>query len=123
MIFRSTLLLPFALLVGASSFAVRADEAAPICTDRPTKANGTCTVPDGSWQLETDIGNFTRDARTGSSTDTLYYINPYLKYGIGAHTDIEVNWAPSIRLRTRAGGESHTGHGAGDLYLRLKTSL
>jgi len=123
MMFRFTLLFPVAMLLGVTSFAAHADDASPICTDRPTKANGTCTVPKGSWQLETDIGNDTHDARPGSTTDTLYYINPYLKYGLGAHTDIEVSWAPSIRLRTKSGGISKTDHGSGDLYLRLKTAL
>jgi len=121
--FRSILLLPLALTFSLPAFTARADDAPPICTDRPTKANATCTVPEGMWQLETDVGNFTHDAHDGSSTDTLYFINPYLKYGIGSHTDIEVNWAPDIRVRTRADGEHQTVNGAGDLYVRVKTSL
>src|SRR6201985_3588266 len=109
--FRSILLLPLALTFSLPAFTVRADDAPPICTDRPTKANATCTVPEGMWQLETDVGNFTHDAHDGSSTDTLYFVNPYLKYGIGSHTDIEVNWAPDIRVRTRADGEHPPVHG------------
>ena len=122
MTFRSTLALPVLLLAVSTSIA-RADDAPPICTDRPTKANATCTVPEGTWQLETDIGNATHDAHGGDSTDTLYFLNPYLKYGIGAHTDIEVNWSPAIRVRTKEDGERQTTNGAGDLYVRLKTAL
>jgi hypothetical protein len=117
---RSILLLPLATLAAASTFIARADDTPPICTDRPTKANATCTVPEGMWQLETDIGNLTHDAHVGRSTDTLYVVNPYLKYGISAHTDIEVNWAPSVRVRATSDGERTTTQGAGDLYLRLK---
>jgi hypothetical protein len=120
---RSILLLPFALALSLPAFAARADDASPICTDRPTKANATCTVPEGMWQVETDVGNYTRDAHEGSSTETLYFINPYLKYGIGSRTDIEVNWAPDIRVRTLGNGEHHTESGAGDLYVRVKTNL
>jgi hypothetical protein len=122
MIFRS-MLLPVALLAALPVFAAHADEASPICTDRPTKANAPCVVPEGTWQLETDVGNATHDAHPGSSTDTLYFVNPYLKYGIGAHTDIEVNWAPAVSIRTKADGDRHTTRGSGDIYVRVKTGL
>ncbi|UPG90513.1 transporter [Luteibacter aegosomaticola] len=122
MTFRS-ILLPVALLAAVSTFAARADDVPSICTDRPTKANATCTVPEGAWQFETDLGNGTRDAHPGSRTDTLYYVNPYLKYGIGAHTDIEVNWAPALRVRSKVDSERHTERGSGDTYLRIKTAL
>jgi Putative MetA-pathway of phenol degradation len=122
MTFRS-MLLPVALLAALPAFSVRADDAPPICTDRPTKANATCTVTEGMWQLETDVGNDTHDAHPGGSTDTLYFVNPYLKYGLGSHTDIEVNWAPAIRVVTKAGGDRQTTHGSGDIYVRVKTGL
>ncbi|HEY4091376.1 MAG TPA: transporter [Luteibacter sp.] len=122
MTFRS-ILLSATFLAAVSSFTAHADDAPPICTDRPTKANATCTVPEGAWQLETDMGNATHDAHPGSSSDTLYYINPYLKYGIGTHTDIEVNWAPALRVRTKVDGERHTVHGSSDTYIRVKTAL
>lgn len=120
---RFILLLPLALAISLPAFSARADDASPICTDRPTKANATCTVPEGMWQLETDVGNYTRDAHEGGSTETLYFLNPYLKYGIGSRTDIEVNWAPDIRVRTNANGEHYTANGAGDLNIRVKTNL
>jgi hypothetical protein len=120
---RSILVLSAFLLAAAPFMVACADDAPPICTDRPTKSNSPCTVPEGMWQLETDIGNFTDDAHPGESTDTLYFVNPYLKYGIDAHTDIEVNWAPSIRVRTTIDGKRHVQSGAGDLYVRLKSNL
>jgi len=109
-------------LIPLSSIAW-ADDVAAICTDRPTKANVPCTVPWGMWQLETDVGNWTHDAHGGASTDSLYFVNPYLKYGISAHADIEINWAPAVRVRTRSDGENRTFRGMGDIYLRLKDSL
>lgn len=123
MTLRSILLLPLALSIALPTFIARADDVSPICTDRPTKANATCTVPEGMWQLETDVGNYTRDAHGGGSAETLYFVNPTLKYGIGSHTDIEVNWAPDIRVRTNDDGRHHTTSAAGDLYVRLKTNL
>ncbi|MCF5964211.1 transporter, partial [Xanthomonas perforans] len=82
---RKTLL---AVIVTAalSSLAVQAQAQdatdAALCTDRPTKANATCTVPAGEWQLETDIGNYTRDSQPGTRTETAYFTNPTLKYGV-----------------------------------------
>jgi hypothetical protein len=123
MFLRSILVVLASLLAATPFIAARADDAPPICTDRPTKSNSPCTVPEGMWQLETDIGNFTHDAHGGDSTDTLYFVNPYLRYGIGTHTDIEVNWAPSILERTTIDGKRHTKNGIGDLYVRLKSNL
>jgi len=117
------MLLPVAFLAALPAFATRAEDVAPICTDRPTKANAPCAVPEGTWQLETDVGNATHDAHPGSSTDTLYLVNPYLKYGIGAHTDIEVNWAPAVRVLTKADSDRRTTRGPGDVYVRVKTAV
>jgi hypothetical protein len=97
--------------------------AAPICTDRPTKANVVCTVPAGALQLETDTINWTRFTGGGSTSDTILYTNPTLKYGLGANTDFEVNIAPYETVRTHGGGDSDTLRGVGDLYFRVKQRL
>jgi hypothetical protein len=120
---RSILILSVFLFAVAPAFVARADDTSPICTDRPTKSNLPCTVPEGMWQLESDIGNFTRDTQGGSTIDTLYIVNPYLKYGLSANTDIEVNWAPDVLQRTTTDGKHHTTNGVGDLYVRVKTNL
>jgi hypothetical protein len=96
---------------------------APICTDRPTKGNVACTVPSGAFQLETDAINWTRLEAGGTRTDTILYTNPTLKYGLGSHTDIEVNIAPYETVRRGAGGDSDRIGGVGDLYVRLKQRL
>jgi hypothetical protein len=122
---KKSLFLFAAALLGQSPLVAHSQSAdtTPICTDRPTKANATCTVPQGSWQLETDVGNSTHDRQGGVSTDTLYYLNPYFKYGLNDRQDIEINWAPAIHVRTREGGQTRSVSGAGDVYLRLKSQL
>ena len=96
---------------------------APICTDRPTKANVVCTVPAGSFQLETDVVNWTRNHDAGVTSDMILYTNPYLKYGLGSRTDIEFNIAPYETVRTGSSGMHDTVGGVGDLYVRLKQQL
>lgn len=123
MIFRSLLLALVGVQLIPFPSIAWADDVPAICTDRPTKANVPCTVPSGMFQLETDIGNWTHDAHDGGSTDTLYFVNPYLKYGISGRADIEINWAPAVLVHTRSDGEDRTFHGMGDIYLRFKDSL
>ena len=91
-----------------------------ICFERPTKSNAPCVMPAGTLQLETDVGNWTVSSDAGVRTDTVQYLNPTLKYGIGGYTDVEANVAPYVDVRTRDGsGVSHQ-RGVGDLSLRLK---
>ena len=94
-----------------------------LCTDRPTKSNSVCTVPTGKLQIETDLPNWTRNDDGGVRTDVILYANPFVKYGLGPNTDVEVNWAPYVTARTRGGGSVDTLRGVGDVYVRVKQRL
>lgn len=96
---------------------------ATLCTDRPTKSNFACTVPAGMVQIETDLFNWSRATAPGVRADTYLATNPTLKYGIGSSTDIEVNIVPYEEIHTRAGGQTTSIGGVGDLYLRVKQRL
>jgi hypothetical protein len=120
----ASLVLGMAMLaMSAPSFAD--DATPPICTDRPTKANATCTVPAGSFQVETDIGNTTHDHQASTTTRTINTITPTLKYGIDESTDIQLSWSPRIRIdaRDHAGDARSRTAGHGDTYLRVKHRL
>jgi hypothetical protein len=107
----------FRCLVAARAAA---DDAAPICADRPTKSNNACTVEPGAWQLETDLFNGSFQ-RSGGATSNIYLItNPTLKYGIAPALDIEANIVPYEIVRTRDAFGTRTLDGIGDLFLRLK---
>lgn len=93
----------------------------PICADRPTKANGPCTVDPGHFQLEADIVNASFMHASGVTTDTWLFLNPTLKYGLTTNLDIEANIAPVQVVRVKdAFGKVATETGVGDLYLRVK---
>lgn len=128
MTFRTAICIAAAAMATALAAPSRAQDTAaaapsPICTDRPTKANAACTVPAGAVQIEADGINWTRNTDAGVRTDTILYTNPTVKYGLGAHTDVELNIAPYETVRARAGGASDRIGGVGDLYLRLKQGL
>ena len=94
-----------------------------ICTDRPSKATSACTVPKGSFQLETDVVNWTRFDFEGTRTDTILYTSPTLKYGLTGSTDVEASITPYETLRTRDASGVSKISGVGDLYLRVKQRL
>lgn len=95
----------------------------PICTDRPTKSNAACTVPEGMVQVEADLFSWTRLAAGPARTDVLVYTNPVVKYGLGPNSDIQLNIAPLVEVRTRADGQTISQRGVGDLTLRFKQRL
>lgn len=95
----------------------------PICTDRPTKSNAACTVPEGMVQVEADLFSWTRIATGSARAEVLVYSNPVVKYGIGPNNDIQLNIAPLVEVRTRAGGQTISQTGVGDLTVRFKQRL
>lgn len=95
----------------------------PICTDRPTKSNAVCTVPEGMVQIETDLFFWTRTDLGPVRSDVLLYTNPTIKYGLGANTDIQVNIAPVVEVRNEVAGIATSQTGIGDLFVRLKQRL
>ncbi|HEX4739688.1 MAG TPA: transporter [Allosphingosinicella sp.] len=98
-------------------------DAPPICTDRPGKGNGACTVPAGAVQLETDILNWTRMIAGGTRTDTILYTNPVLKFGLTDSADLQFSITPYEEVRTRTGGTTDRIGGVGDLFVRYKQRL
>lgn len=100
----------------------RAD--APLCTDRPTKSNFACTVPKGLVQIEADGFNWLSNTAGGARTDQLLFSNPTFKYGLTDSSDIQLNWVPFTRIRSRdADGTVSTRSGIGDVTVRFKQRL
>ena len=110
---------------GAPAAAIPAEASSPpaICTDRPSKATSACTVPQGSFQLETDLINWTRFDFEGTRSDTILYTNPTIKYGLTDSTDVEASITPYETVRTRDSSGVGKISGVGDLYLRVKQRL
>jgi hypothetical protein len=96
-----------------------------LCTDRPTKSTGPCTVDAGHWQLEADVYNITSQTAGGVTTVTQVFTNPTLKLGVTNTLDLEINVAPYEQVSTHdsATGVTQTADGVGDLFLKAKLSL
>ena len=107
---------------GPAANAAQSEASSPpaICTDRPSKATSACTVPKGSFQLETDLVNWTRFDFEGTRTDTLLYSSPTLKYGLTDSTDVQAAITPYETVRARDAAGVSKISGVGDLYLRVK---
>lgn len=111
---RSILFLPLLALPAAA----RAEEA-PICTDRPTKANAVCTVAAGQWQIESSAADWQRLEDGGSETEILLIAPTFVKLGLTARSDVEVGLSPYVRVTVDGGRAS----GFGDTIVRYKHRL
>lgn len=118
------ILLALAGPAGAQEVPTASGADAPICTDRPTKSNFACTVPKGLVQIEADGFAWLRSTSGGTRTDQLLFTNPTFKYGLTGSSDIQLNWVPLTRVRSRdAAGRQSTLSGVGDISLRFKQRL
>jgi len=96
----------------------------PICTDRPTKSNFACTVPKGLFQIESDGLIWLMNSSGGTRGDQLLFTNPTFNYGLSDRSDIQINWVPFTRIRSRdAAGTVSTLSGIGDVTVRFKQRL
>lgn len=111
-----------ALALASSALAQDAEEA-PICTDRPTKANAVCTVPVGKWQLESSAIGWSRTEAGGAETKVLTLGTSVVKVGLSDRSDLQVGFTPYVHSETSAGGIKPTASGVGDLTVRYKHRL
>ena len=100
-----------------------ADQLRSLCTDRPTKSTGACTVDAGHWQVEADLYDTTIQTGGGVTTTQELLADPTLKLGLTNSLDAEISIAPYERLTVKDHGVTTRVGGVGDLYLRAKQNL
>jgi hypothetical protein len=111
-----------AIILCASGAAAAAD-LQPICPDRPSKGTGTCTVPAGHVQVETDLIDWTHDETGGVRSDFTVIGASLVKYGLSGSADVELGVTPVEISRVRGPDGSDRASGFGDLLLRSKLRL
>lgn len=111
-----------AALLGTAAPGWGADEQ-PICADRPSKSTGPCTVPQGKWQIETGLVDWSRDTTDGVRTDAVTWGNTAIKYGVSSKADIELWVTPLETVAIHGGGLDEHHSSFGDTLLRVKYAL
>jgi hypothetical protein len=111
-----------AVLLATSAAASAADKQ-PICADRPSKSTGPCTVPQGKWQIETGLIDWTRDTSDGVRADTTVWGSTAIKYGLATNADVEL-WVTPLETLRVASSSVHEHHSSfGDMLVRVKYRL
>jgi hypothetical protein len=96
---------------------------APICTDRPTKANVTCTVPPGRVQIETSVAGWSLTRVGGTRTELMTLGSSFAKLGLSGRSDLQIGFTPYARLTVKEGGTRARAAGVGDVVIRYKHRL
>jgi len=109
------------MFLGISSAAWADDQ--PICADRPSKSTGPCTVPQGKWQIETGLIDWSRNRSGGFTADTATWGSSLIKYGVSSDADIELGITPLAMLSVRAGNSRERHSSFGDMVIRTKYRL
>lgn len=109
------------LLAMAAGGTAQAQEA-PICTDRPAKANAVCTVPAGRFQIETNAIGWSLTDLAGTRTELLTIGASVAKLGLDGRSDLQIGFTPYAELRTPNGPRSRVS-GIGDVIVRYKRRL
>ena len=97
-----------------------AQEAEPICADRPGLATPACTVPSGMVQVETTFLDWTRDRADGVRSSETRIGDTSVKFGLSERAHVEIIFSPFVRSRAREGGVTQTASGFGDLGVAAK---
>jgi hypothetical protein len=119
---RGLILTIAATVLAASSAAAAADDQ-PICPDRPSKSTGPCTVPQGQWQVETGLIDWSQDKSDGVTTDMTAWGNTAIKYGVNSKADVELWLTPLETLSIHGGGVREHRSSFGDMLVRVKYAL
>ncbi|MBY0564155.1 MAG: transporter [Hyphomonadaceae bacterium] len=84
---------------------------------RPGATESPIAVPQGRWQVETEVASFARDDDTDTTTSAAFETT--FRYGFGSGWDGELIASPYNRIE--AGGSDESG--AGDITLRLRKTF
>jgi hypothetical protein len=80
-------------------------------------------VPQGKWQIETGLVDWSRDKSDGVTTDLTVWGNTAIKYGVSGNADVELWLTPLETLSMHGGGERERHSSFGDMLVRVKYDL
>lgn len=103
--------------------AAAAAEAAPICTDRPSKGNGVCTAPPGRLQLEANLAGWSLTRSGETRSELMSTGQSFIKVGLSRRSDLQIGFTPYTRLTVTDRGAHSRTTGFGDIVVRYKQRL
>ena len=107
-------------LMSLSDLPASGEDLKPICSDRPGRGTGACTVEESHWQVEFGIWDAAFQHRPGMTGDVIQAADPAVKYGLSSNADIEASMALYQSVRMHDAVSSQTLRGVGDLFLHAK---
>jgi hypothetical protein len=107
----------------AQAAAAADPDDAPICTDRPAKGNGVCTVPAGRFQIETGLVDWVVTDEAGVRTEVATLGQTFAKLGLSDRSDLQIGFTPLVRVDVTEAGERTHLSGLGDVIVRYKYRL
>lgn len=112
-----------ALLLAAAPAA--AQEAPRFCPNRPDLGASGCTTAPGQVQVEFSGIDWERDDTGATREDSLSYGDVLARFGVGARTEVQVQWTPyvSVRTRDKASGAVSRVAGVGDVRVAVRQNL
>jgi len=113
------MLIAIAVAAAMIPAAALAETQPPICTDRPGKANGTCTLSAGAWQVEGSLVDWLQLEDGGSETEVLTVGSTVVKVGLSDRSDLQLGIAPYVRVSA----DGNRASGFGDMVVRYKHRL
>lgn len=114
--------IPAALGLAVSATGIAQAQQAPICTDRPAKANSVCTVPAGRVQIESTAIGWSLSEADGIRSELSTIGASVVKLGLSARSDLQIGFTPYAELAMRDGPRRRSS-GVGDAVVRYKHRL
>src|ERR1044071_732866 len=99
-----------------------AQDAKPVCPDRPGRGTSACTVDVGHAQLELGLFDDSFQHRSGVTTDTDNAGSLLAKWGVNERMDVEAGMALYQTLRVHDASGTTNLNGIGDLFLHAKVN-
>jgi len=113
-----------AILLAATGIA-EAQEARPLCADRPGLGTPACTVDPGRTVIELGGADWTLDQDGTQRSDTLMAGDLLIRHGLSSNLEVQAGWTAfgTARTRDKVTGAVARNSGVGDVTLAARYNL
>lgn len=114
-----------AVLLIAGSGIAQAEEARPLCADRPGLGTPACTVDPGRTVVELGAADWTLDRDATQRGDSVIAGDLLIRHGVTPNLEVQLGWSAfgSVRTRDKAAGIVTRSSGTGDVTLAARYNL